>query len=242
MLLSLGAALLFSAGSLHAQSADDIVKKHTDAVGGAAAWKKVNSIRMTGTANMGGMDIPVSISKLRNAGMRQDIEIQGTKNYTIITPEKGWLFFPLQGMTEPVDLPAEGLKSAQTQTFVGDLIVEMNDRGYKFESAGLSTLDGKPVTPGKGTTVDDQYYRVKALDKDGNATDLFIDMKTYYLVKSSHMIANEGKETEAAFSFANYQKLPEGIVVPMSITQMQGELKVSKVEVNPTLEPSLFKP
>ena len=107
---------------------------------------------------------------------------------------------------------------------------------------GEPTLDGKPVVPGKGTPESDQYYRLKALDAAGNATDLYLDMKSYHLVKSSRMIAMQGQEGESGYTFANYQKQAEGIVVPMSMTNEQGETKFTKVDVNPTIEATLFKP
>ena len=242
ILLGLGAALFFSATTLHAQSAEEIVKKHNEAVGGAAAWAKVNSLRMTGASSAMGMEMPVVVSKLRNVGVRQDIEIQGSKNYFIVTPEKGWVFFPAQGMSSATELPAEVLKTNQSQTYLGDLIMEMGDHGYKFESAGISTLDGKPVVPGKGTPESEQHYRIKALDKDGNATDLYLDMNTYQLVKTSRMVKMEGKEGEAGSTYANYQKQAEGIVVPMSVTSELGEVKFTKIEVNPAIEASAFKP
>lgn len=242
ILLSLGAALLFGAMSAQAQTAEEIVKKHNEAVGGAAAWKKVNSLRMTGSTSIQGMDIPVVVSKLRNTGVRQDLEIMGTKNYVIFTPTQGWMLMAVQGQSEPKEFPAEVIKLSEAQTFLGDPIMEMGDHGYKFESAGISTLDGKPVVPGKGTAEADQYYRLKALDKDGNATDLYLDMKSYNLVKTSRMVKMEGEEHEAASSYANYQKQAEGIVIPMSITSEQGELKLTKIEVNPKLEATYFKP
>lgn len=242
ILLSLGAALMFSTTNLQAQSAEEIVKKHTEAVGGTAAWSKVKSLRMTGASSVMGMDIAVTVSKVRGMGVRQDLEMQGVKNYYILTPDKGWFFMPVQGINTPTEIPAEQLKLTETQQFFGDLIVEMGDHGYRFESAGISTLDGKPVVPGKGTAESDQYFRLKALDKAGNASDLYIDMKTYHLVKMSRMVAVDGKEQEAAAVFADFRKQAEGIVVPMSQTNEMGELKISKVEVNPVIEASIFKP
>jgi len=41
---------------------------------------------------------------------------------------------------------------------------------------------------------------------------------------------------------SNYKKLPEGIVVPFSITLSFGELVISKAEVNKPVDESLFKP
>ncbi len=242
MLLGLGAALLFSATSLQAQSAEEILKKHNDAVGGAEAWKAVNSLRLTGNMNMMGMDMPLTVSKVRNTGVRKEFEVMGSKCYFILTPTKGWMFLPPQGMTKPEELPDEMFKTSETELFLGDLIMEMADHGYTFEAGGISTLDGKPVVPGKGTPEADQYYRLKALDAAGNATDLYLDMKTYYLVKTSRMIKVQNQEGELANTYGDYKK-QEGIVVPMSVKSEQGgDQKFTKIEVNPTIDASAFKP
>lgn len=240
-LLSLGVALLLSASAVQAQSADAIIKKHNEAVGGEA-WKKVNSVRLTGNMSMMGMEFPLTLSKVRNTGVRREFDVQGTKSYVILTPTKGWSFIPPQGMTEPKEIPAEELQAVESELFLGDLIMEMGDHGYKFESAGISTLDGKPVTPGKGTAESDQYYRIKALDAKGNATDLYIDMNTNYLVKTSRMIKAQGQEVELAVNYTDYLK-QDGVVVPMTIkSEQMGDQKFTKLEVNPAIEAAAFKP
>ena len=56
-----------------------------------------------------------------------------------------------------------------------------------------------------------------------------------------------GQEMEMATTFSNFQKLPEGIVVPMSMNiplgpGMNVDFALSKVEVNRALDESIFKP
>jgi len=41
-----------------------------------------------------------------------------------------------------------------------------------------------------------------------------------------------GQEVEQTTSFSNFQKQPEGIFVPMTITQQYGDVTISKVEIN----------
>lgn len=42
--------------------------------------------------------------------------------------------------------------------------------------------------------------------------------------------------------YSNYTKLPEGIVVAMSIMLPFGEMNITKVEVNPAVDEGIFKP
>lgn len=236
--LSFGAAMLLSVTNLFAQSAEEILKKHTEAVGGTDAWAKVNTLRMTGTMSLMGAEMPVVFTKLRDVGMRQDIEAMGNKIVVVMTPEKGWMKDPQNGTQ---DVPAEMLEASKLETYIGDMVMEMANHGYKFESSGVTTIDGKPVVPGKGVAEDDQFYCLKALDAAGNATDLFFDKKTYYLVKTGRMMAVQGQEAQVGLKFSDFRKLDGGVVIPMSRTSDSGDLKLTKVEVNPAVDASLFK-
>lgn len=238
-LLSLGAAMLLSASGVFAQSAEEIIKKHNEAVGGAAAWAKVGSIRTTGTQSMMGVEMPVVVTKLRDVGLRQDIEAMGNKIVLVMTADKGWVTNPQTG--KPEDMPAAMLDASKAMIYVGDMVMEMANHGYKFESSGITTIDGKPVVPGKGTAEEDQFYCLKALDANGNATDLFFDKKTYYLVKTGRMMAVEGQEMQVGVRFADFKKLEGGLVYPMTNTTDNGDMKLTKVEINPTVDAALFK-
>ncbi|MEO7121407.1 MAG: hypothetical protein ABIY62_09935, partial [Ginsengibacter sp.] len=51
-----------------------------------------------------------------------------------------------------------------------------------------------------------------------------------------------GKETEVKTDLSNYQKLPEGILVPMSVKLPFGELTITDVKVNTSVDPNIFHP
>src|SRR5450759_5743929 len=82
-------------GFTYAQTADEIVNKHIEAIGGTDAWKKVNSMVTTGTLKMQGAEIPISLTVLNGKGSRQDITVMGMNGYQIVTPTQGWKFMPL---------------------------------------------------------------------------------------------------------------------------------------------------
>lgn len=51
-----------------------------------------------------------------------------------------------------------------------------------------------------------------------------------------------GKEMEQVSMMSNYQKQPEGIVVPMTINTQGGEITFKTVEINKPVDESVFKP
>ena len=52
----------------------------------------------------------------------------------------------------------------------------------------------------------------------------------------------DGKEVEATVNYSNFQKLPEGITVPMTVDSEMGPVAMKTIEVNPTEDESIFKP
>jgi hypothetical protein len=51
-----------------------------------------------------------------------------------------------------------------------------------------------------------------------------------------------GKEMENTTNYGNYQKLPEGIVYPMSIESPEGPITLKSVEINKPVDEKIFKP
>src|SRR5271156_1293236 len=98
--LSILAAMMLTAGitTVKAQTADEIIQKHIDAIGGTDAWNKVTSIKRVGSMSIQGMDISYTVTIVNNKGMRTDFSVMGSNNYMIFTPSEGWMYMPAQGM------------------------------------------------------------------------------------------------------------------------------------------------
>jgi hypothetical protein len=225
----LALATAFSIATSQAQTADDVVNKHVDAIGGKDAWKKVTSTKMEGSLNVQGTDVSVTITKLHNKGMRQDIAVMGMTGYIIITPTEGTTYMPFQGQTEQVKMSADDLKQAQDQLDAQGPLIDYKEKGHSVELAGKETLDGV------------ECFKLTVTLKNGKKETRYIDTKNYYQVRSISTAKVNGQEVEQTVSFSNFQKLPEGIVVPMTITQQFGDVTVNKMEVNKAVDESIFK-
>ena len=214
-----------------AQSVEEIVKKNVDAIGGAEAWKKINSVQQEGILTVqGGTEVNVALFAVNGKGMRQNISVMGMTGYQIVTPAAGWSFMPFQGQTAPEALTPEQLKESIDDLDVQGKLVDYAAKGTKVELLGKDDVEGT------------ECFKVRITTKSGNVETVFIDPKSYYVVRSIAKRTANGQETDVTTDYSNYQKLPEGIVVPMSLTLPFGELKISKVEVNKTVDESIFKP
>jgi hypothetical protein len=234
-LFSLFVATAFSFATVKAQTADEVITKHIEAIGGLENWKKVTSLVQTGTMAVQGMNIDVVNTIVHNKGSRQDINIMGMNNYVIITPTAGWSYMPVQQKTEVEPMTEEQVKQGQDALDIQGSLVDYKAKGHAVELLGKEDVDGT------------ECFKLKVTKKDGGVETNFIDPKTYYIVKSTQVKKADGQETEVSYSFSNFTKLPEGIVVPMGMTIPLGpgfnaDFTIAKVEVNKAIDESIFKP
>jgi outer membrane lipoprotein-sorting protein len=213
-----------------AQTAEEIVAKHVEAIGGIAAWKKINSIYYEGKLTVQGAEINVTLTALNGKGVRQNLTVMGMTGYQIITPAAGWNFMPFQGQTTPEAMTADELKASSDDLDVQGKLVDYKSKGHTVEYLGKDDVEGT------------ECFKLKITSKAGNVETIYIDPKTYYIVRTVQKRIANGQESDVPTDLSNYQKLPEGIVVPYSITLPLGELVLSKAEVNKPVDESLFKP
>src|SRR5206468_12941955 len=103
--------------SLHAQTADKVINKHINAMGGKDKLSKLKSIHMDMSMQMMGNDLPASVTIVEGKGYRSESEVQGQKIIQVITDTGGWMINPMMGATTPQSLPAEQAKPAESQLY-----------------------------------------------------------------------------------------------------------------------------
>lgn len=211
-------------------TADQIVNKYIEAIGGKAAWSKVNSIAMKGTIKLQGAELAINNTVVDKKGMRQDFTLNGLTGYQIMTPDSGWNFSPFQGQKVPEPVTADDLKLGQDQLDVQGNLIDYAAKGHTIELLGKDDVDGV------------ETYKLKETLKSGNIETIYIDPATFYIIRSVVKLKANGQETESKTDLSNYQKLPEGIVVPMSLTLPFGELTMTEVKVNSAVDMSIFHP
>ena len=232
---SILAAMMLTAGitTVKAQTADEIIQKHIDAIGGIENWNKVKSMKKVGTMSMQGVDLNMTVTTVNDKGMRTDISVMGMNGYVIVTPKEGWMFLPFQpGMDKVTPMPADQIKTAQAQLSV--------KYGQLLDKSEIS----KSEFIGKDTINNIACYKVKITDKQGNEETDFFDAATYYLVSSAHKVKIQEEEQEISANFSNFQKQPEGIVIPMTMTSPmgQGDITFKSIEINKPVNDKIFTP
>ncbi len=231
----LGITAVLGAFTSYAQTADEVVNKYLDAIGGKENWKKVSSVITEGNMSVQGADVLVTATVVHGKGSRQDISVMGMTGYQIMTPTGGWSYMPFQGQAQAEPMTEEMVKKGADQYDTQGALVDYKDKGHNVEYLGKEDVDGT------------ECHKLKITHKSGKEETYFLDPATYYLIKAISKNNVNGQEVEMTTAFSNYKKLPEGIVIPMSISLpmgpgMMADMTITKVEINKPVADSTFKP
>jgi hypothetical protein len=221
--------LVLTSFASHAQKVEDIIQKHMAAIGGEDVWKKVNTLHMEGGMKVNSMDIIVTINSVHMKATRQDITMMGMAGYTIITDKEGWMFMPFGGQTAPEAMTPDQVKQGKYKLDLQGDFVDYKTKGTKVDFIGKDEVEGTEV------------FKLKVIHKDSTEKTVFIDANNYYLIREVDKFIADGKESEVAIDYSNFQKQPSGIVFAMTMGVPQGEVSFTKVEVNAKVDESLFK-
>jgi len=213
----------------HAQTADDIIAKYVTAMGGKEKITSLNTVKMEGNMSVMGNDVAIVMTKKHLVGMRMDISVMGTENYQIVTPAKGMVFMPVQGMSEPTEMTADQLKSAQSQLDIQGALLDYKEKGTTVELAGKETVDGE------------ESYNLKVTYKSGLVSNYYISSKTSFIIKTTGKRNINGEEVEVATTFSNYKQNADGYWFAYTSTNMQGTIDYSKIDANVAVDENIFK-
>ena len=230
----LSAGVLLTAGHLFAQTADEIVNKHIEALGGKAKLSAIKTIYteydmevMNNTAS--------GISYLVNGkGYRNEIDFGGQKIIQCVTDKGGWGINPMMGQTSAEAMPEDQVKNSQAQLTVGGPLMDYASKGSTLELQGRDSVNGVSA------------YKLKLKSKEGAETTMWIDPASYYILKSTNKANIGGQDVETSAVFSNYKKTDYGYVMPTNteLTLPQGfslNITNKKVEINKEIDPKLFE-
>jgi len=224
LLLALAA---ITTSAVNAQTVDEIISKHTDAIGGKEKLSQVKSVYSENTVEVMGNSVPQKEYLLVGKGLKREIEFNGQNIVECYTDKIGWTINPMMGGTGAQALPDALYKSNKPQIYLGGALIDYAAKGYK------AALDGK----------DGGNFKIKVTG-DGNETYYFIDPTTYYLVKSVMKGEVMGQATEVTTTYSDYKKTDFGVVLPyaknIDMGMFQLAQKVEKVEVNKEIDPKIF--
>lgn len=224
----LAAAIVCSSFSGKAQTADEIINKYIDAIGGKENWKKVTSLKMEGNVEVQGLEIPFTMQAVNGKGLRTDGEFQGNFFIDIITPTQGWSQNPMAGKATLQPLSSDELKEKLDELDIQGAFVDYIEKGSAVEFLGKDEEDGN------------EYFKIKLTTKNNNETTYFFDTKTYLVYKQETISKQQGQEVKVTVKNLDYQTIDGGIKVPFKLDQGQMVLASKKYTVNGPIDEKIF--
>ena len=213
-----------------AQNLDSIIAKHIEAIGGRDNWNKLKTMRTGSSMKSNGAEIVFIGTSVKNKGTRSDVMLMGMSGWSIVTKDGGWSLYPWAGQTKAEAMTADDLKMAIEELDMLEDFLTYKEKGKSIDFYGLEDVDGT------------ECYKIKMIDKNQKESTYFIDPDTYMTIKITVKVKSNGQENEYSTFYSNYEKLPEGIVMPMSNTNGWSENRINKIEINVPVDEKIFIP
>jgi hypothetical protein len=197
-------------------------------MGGMEKLNSLKTVKMEGSLNAQGTDIAVVMTKKHQEGMRLDLEIMGSSNYQLANNTKGWVFMPIMGQAEPVEMSPEQYAGVNSQFDIHGALIDYKSKGTTIELVGTEKVDNNDA------------YKIK-LTRNGKVSHLFVDTKTFFVVKSTSKAVGPEGEMDVESGFSVYKQNADGYWFPYTITSANGTIVFDKITSNVTVDNKMFE-
>lgn len=204
-------------------TANSILQKYVEAIGGEAKLNSVESYAMLAEAEMQGMTLELEMKKTSNDQFMQDVRVMGNSmQKQVIDGNKGYMM--AQGQRK--DLSEEELNKLKEESAA---FPELN-----YLLAGDVVLEGAETINGK------KAYKLKITDDK----TVFYDMESGLKIQEVNKIEAGGQQLQQTLSYDNYKEV-SGIKFPFKLIQTMGPQKfdfiVKEIKVNDGVSPADFE-
>jgi hypothetical protein len=212
---------------------DEVLAKYYYAIGGLAAWQKVDTMVMEGVIHTQDQKIPTAAEYMRPDKCRVEYTIRDEVVIQAYDGASAWEKNPHSTSPGPVKLD-----KGRTD-YLGDKCdIEGPLVGYKNKNLKV-TLDGRE-TVGKVNT-----YKIKVAYPSGNLQYYFLDPETFRPVQAVGVFTVDGKSSAVKTRFDDYRNT-SGLYIPFRLLfDKEGdapteELRVGSVVVNSGVSENIF--
>lgn len=195
-ILLLSLLLLAGVAAAEDMTVDDIIAKNAETRGGLDALQGVQTAKMTGKMNMGGMELPISMTFKRPNKIRFEMEMQGQKILQVYDGEKGWGIMPMMGSTEPEYLAGDQLNQVkQMADVIEGPMINYEEKGHSVELVGKEEVEGT------------EAYKIKLTTADGREIYNYLDTEYFLIFKQESSVSMQGTEIKGSASISDYKEV-----------------------------------
>ena len=230
LLLSVSSLSLIS---VHAQTADEIINKWMNAMGGKEKLASMQSVYLENEVSI--MNNPASSKTwiVNGKGSKSETDFNGQIITDCYTLNNGWSINPLAGKPAATPMPPAQVKMGQLQLQAAGPLFDYTSKGSKVELMGKENVNGSSA------------YKLKLTSANGMEMNFFISDSSYLIMKEVTKINAEGQETEMTVTKSDYRKTEDGFIMPYSVEVSFPGLTINltskKIQVNKPIDPQIFE-
>lgn len=225
------------ARSLQAQSAGEIAAKSVEAMGGAANFASIQTLRALGRMRLGqGPYSPLLLVVKRPNMLRMEVSVGSDHVTQAFDGAIGWQSIAGDHKQEPTALTGDSLAHLidQAANAIGGPLLDLEKRHNKVELDGSESINGA------------NCYRLKVTLTTGDHRVLFIDPASFREVQEEFPMPVNGKPSIIQQSMGDYRKFGPIYVACLIVTREKGgedsqRMEIESVEINPPVDDAVFK-
>ena len=231
--------LQLQAGTPEALSLNEILQRHTEAVGGLYHWQKVESLKLIGTVERDGQLADICIIKKRPNKIRATVTLinpaQPSQTIQLIRAHNGTEAWSAQRV--------KGIQTSEKQILsTGEAQSLLNDANILPPLLNATQGNTTITLESPQQIANNEVYTIKATaSKSNEATLFYVDSKTFHVVKSIHTT----EYCKTTTLFAEYEKINELYFPRVRTIQDKGEntsiLNVSSINIGVGIYEEYFK-
>ena len=228
------AGLALCATPLSAQTADDIIARYIQTVGGMERIQAVQTLRRSGKfTGGGGFEAVVVEESKRPNSVRQEFSLQAMTGVTAYDGNTGWKIEPWQGKKDPEALSEEEMRDIVEESDFDGPLINYQQKGNRVEFVGLEQVEGTDA------------FKLKVTLANGDVRYFYMDTDYYVPIRIETKRMIRGAEQEFETSLGDYKEvagwyLPHSFETGFRGSQDKQKITFDRIEANVPIDDRRF--
>lgn len=229
VMVSVAVAMLALGRPASAQTVDELIARNTEAKGGLAKMRAIQTMRQARRLTLQGMEAPVVVYAKRPNMVRQELQIGGRLVVMAFDGNTPWIVNPNTGTPGAITVMGPQADAMRQDSDFDGPLLDYRTKGTTIDLVGTEALGPKKV------------FHLKLTARTGLVQHYYLDADTALEVK----LVTENESGKVEQELSDYRDV-DGVKVPFLIRTMvngvlQSEMKVDKVEFNLRIDDAMFR-